>query len=191
MLSPITSATGVLDDGTVYYEHQLGDFVRRQGPWTTDIGFSADEARAVAAVLESLGPLEELAIALYPWVKSAWSEIVANGWTTLHERRFVRHRWLGSMGVHRWVVGNVHSADKLVEVVEWAWTLPGRDSLLFVPTNSTGVAPLLSEFEDDQEDSNVIELRLLRHYPYVASRGLEGRYLRVFSTSPDGLPPLR
>jgi hypothetical protein len=190
MLSPVTSATGVLADGTVYYEHHLGNFVRRQGHWTVDIAFTADDARAVAEVLESLGPLEELAVALYPWSESTWNEIAANGWTTLHERRFVRYRWLRSIGSHRWVVGNVHSVNKLVDVVEWAWTLPGRDSLLFVQTNGTGVTPLLSEFEDDQEDSNVIELRLLRHYSYIASRGFEGRYLRVFSTSSDGLPPL-
>lgn len=185
MLTPLRSSTAKLDDGLVYYEHHVGDFVKSEGRVVTDIVFTKGDARAVAELLQCFSEASEVIIAFYPWLESGWESLSASGWTTMHEQTFVRHRWLGQAGSHRWVVGRARSPGKLVEIIHWAWTLPGRDTLLFIPTSDLDIRPLVRSFQDDEEDNDTNEIRLLRDYPALASRGLEGRYLRVFSTTVD------
>ncbi len=182
---PLRSSTAKAGDGLAYYEHHVGDFVKSEGRVVTDIVFTKDDAREIAELLQCFGNASEIVIALYPWLDSSWESLSASGWTTMHEQTFVRHRWLGRAGSHRWVVGRARSAEKLVEIIHWGWTLPGRDTLLFIPTSELDIRPLVESFEDDQEDNDANEIRLLHDYPTVASRGFEGRYLRVFSTTVD------
>jgi hypothetical protein len=192
LIAIMQTVSGVLENGVKYREYHLGDFVEANGPLLTSIRFKPEDARAVGRALQRFAEASLIAVAVYPWVEAAWESLTRQDWTTMTTKTFVRHRWLGSAGSNRWVIGRAHSAQKLEEIIHWAWTLPGRDTLLFVPMVSTDVAniwPLANEFLDDQEENGANEIRLLKHYPVVASRGFEGRYLRVFSTKLEGIAP--
>jgi hypothetical protein len=187
-MANISTHTGRLDNGVTYYEHHICNFVESKGSIVTSIRFTPQDAKAVGKLLQCFAQASLITVALYPWVEAAWESLSALEWTTMLTKTFVRHRWLGSAGSQRWVIGRAHSEQKLENIIQWAWTLPGRDTLLFIPIASTDVAniwPLATEFRDDQEENGENELRLLKHYPIVASRGVEGRYFRVFSTSLD------
>lgn len=143
------------------------------------------DAEVIATLLQYFSHVSQIAVALYPWVEKTWQSLVESDWTTVQTTVFTRNRWLGFAGSLPWVVGQAHSFEKLVDIIYWAWTLPGRDTLLFVPLGSIDAGRIIREFDDDQEDNGLNELRLLKDYPIVASRGYEGRYLRLFSTTID------
>jgi hypothetical protein len=184
----ISTTVGWLPSGEKFYEHHIGDFVEVDGSFITSICFSIEDAQWVARLLLCFAEVSLVAVGVYPWVEAAWESLIAHGWTTMSTKTFVRHRWLRSAGSHRWDVGRADSEQNLADIIHWAWTLPGRDTLLFIPISDTRVAaiePLVREFRDDQEENGENELRLLKFYPVVASRGFEGRYLRIFSTTMD------
>jgi hypothetical protein len=184
----ISTTVGWLRSGEKFYEHHIGDFVEVHSSFTTSISFSIEDAQWVARLLLRFADVSLVAVAVYPWVEAAWEALTAHGWASMSTKTFVRHRWLRSAGSQRWDVGRADSEQKLAEIIHWAWTLPGRDTLLFIPISdksAAAIGPLVTEFQDDQEENGENELRLLRYYSVVASRGFEGRYLRIFSTTVD------
>ena len=181
-----TSARLTLDSGQIVYEHRIGDYAKVRSPVVTDIVFTPDDAAELVAVLGCFGRLSDLVIAFYPWLESVWRDLSRTEWTTIHESRFQRKHWLRSSS-HLWVIGHANTERKFAEILYWAWALPGRDSLLLIPTTDHDAAALIATFEDDTEDTTRNELRLLPHYSTVASRGFQGRYLQIFSTNVDAV----
>lgn len=168
------------------FEHYVGNFTTHESTLVTEIGFSPDDAAALARLaVRVCGDPAHTMIALYPYVAEAWRAMSATGWTTLHHRVFQRPGFFGLGGTNPWVVGHAHDEAKLAEILYWAWTLPGRDTLLIVHAAPADTVALVRDFEDDREDTDTNEWKLIRAYPTILSRAFGGRHVRIFSTVLD------
>lgn len=172
-------------DGT-FWTLKVGDFSVPE----TDVAFETSFTRSDAVVLANLlvgfsGGPESIVIALYPWARKAWARLSSTGWTSLARKDFVRRWKFGFRSKVPWEAGFAHSLDELVRIVEWAWTLPGRDTLLFLVSPEHDIAPLLNLFEDDREDDGSNEARLASAYEAVFSRGKEASGIRVVIRDAD------
>lgn len=172
-------------DVGVYLECEIGDFTV-PGHWTSSVTFVEQDAAILARLATAIAVnSQQVLLAFYPWAQEAWKEISASRWSTHHERVFRRRGLLGLGGENQWVIGHAHDEEKLAEVLYWAWTLPGRDTLLIIPAEPHEIDPLIQAFEDDREDDGSNEVRLLKWYPVVLSRGREAKCVRMFGTSID------
>jgi hypothetical protein len=169
-----------------FFVHRFGDFVTRRTALTMDVSFTEDDAGRLAAFCVSLaGAVEHVGVAFYPWVERRWRELSAADWRTHVERQFPRRRFPRPT-FSTWVVGAAASEAKLAEVVLWAWTLPGQDTLLLFDLAEVNADTVAGMFQDDREEDPVNETALLAVTSNVLSRGDSGTHIRLFSTKLDG-----
>ena len=154
-------------------EITAGDFVRRRTALVMDIGFDDRDAECLAQLLVKMaGSCDRILVALCPWVEEVWRDISAADWTEWYRRG-------------AWVIGSAQTTQKLIEVIQWAWTLPGRDTLLFVVARTEDWRPLQALFEDDHEDDGVNERNLVAAYPTILSRRYKAMNVRIVTREYD------
>jgi hypothetical protein len=174
------------ENGVEYFEHHVGDFAAVVTPMVIDLRFSEVDALALARMITHItGGVDRAIVTLYPYLDQPWQELASDGWTTLYRHVFRRRGILGLGASYPWVAGYAHSESKLAQVLYWAWTLPGRDTLTVVHAAPEQTRPLVEYFEDDREDTDVNDTRLIPFYPTIVSRAFSGRYVRVASTALD------
>jgi hypothetical protein len=165
-------------DGIRAREFSVGNLIRRQDRSVTEIGFDESEAECLSKMLLKMaGGCEGIILALYPGIPEVWERLSVSAWNELHRKEFVR-RWSSPRRIP-WVIGSATTAVKLAEVLHWAWTFPGRDTLLAVVGRGQDWHPLADLFEDDHEDDGENERRLVVPYPTIVSRGLRAANVRV------------
>jgi hypothetical protein len=162
-------------------EIEIGDFSVRDTRYALETTFTERDAVFLSQLLLELAARPaDILIAFYPWLEAEWARRSANGWTSLFSKTFIR-RWWFIRSKNRWEIGFAHTAEKLTEIVEWAWTLPGRDTLMFVISPAHEYEPLIAGFVDDREDDGENEARVASQYPAVVSRGYCATSIRMFS----------
>jgi hypothetical protein len=166
-----------------YWEFRVGDFVARKTARVTEVGFSLGDAEVVAdlALAMAGGRAGSVLVLFYAWLEAAWAEWSRTGWTTLGSRVFTRRGLFGRTEARTWVCGFAHDREKLVGLVHWLWTLPGRDTLILLPEGGGDAATALALLEDDREDDGSNERRIVATFPTVLSRGERAESLRVLS----------
>jgi hypothetical protein len=183
-MEPIELVTEFTVNGVAAREITAGDFVRRRGAFVTEMGFDDRDAECLAnMLLQMAGACDRILVALYPWVEQVWQEISSSHWTEWH--RHVFQRRLSFPRSTSWVIGSAQTAAKLLEVITWSWTLPGRDTLLFVVARTEDWRPLQALFEDDHEDDGFNERKLVAVYPTVISRGYKAMSARIVTREYD------
>ncbi|HEX9984724.1 MAG TPA: hypothetical protein VGF69_15795 [Thermoanaerobaculia bacterium] len=148
----------------------------------TDVAFSEHDAEFVGRLATAMGGTAETVLVLfYPWLPAAWDERRQSGWTTLGSRTFMRRGFFGRKEERQWISGFAHTQEKLIELIYWIWTLPGRDTAVFIPDGCGKWAEAMSLLEDDREDDGSNERRMIEWFHTVLSRGERAEYLRVLS----------
>lgn len=183
-MEPITLENEFTIEGRPAREITAGDFVRRRGTFLTEVGFDDRDAECLAhLLLRMAGGCDRILVALYPWVEEVWEELTSSHWTEWHRHDFQRR--LSFPRSTRWVIGSAHTAAKLLEVITWSWTLPGRDTLLFAVSPTADWRPLQTLFEDDHEDDGFNERKLVAAYPTIVSRGYKAMDVRIVTREYD------
>lgn len=174
------------ENGVEYFEHHVGDFATPSNRNAIEMRFTGVDAAALAKMVTRItGDVRHAIIALYPYVRDPWRALSKDGWTTLHQAVFRRRSVLGLASRNLWVVGYAHAEEKLADMLYWAWTLPGRDTLMIVHAAPDQANALVESFEDDHEDGDAMDVKLIPIYPTIVSRAVAGRHVRVSSKAVD------